>query len=260
MFVKLKSIKNKLTWWGREIYKFLARFNAHPSLRLLIGRFRFFWFSRTRGLMTMDGISSRINTVSHNLLAFRNFSNDFSMPRMEWLIKAATSVEVVSKNSRFLIIGPRTESDLLRLIGDGYANVRGLDLISYSPLITLGDMHHMPFSDCEFDVIICGWTISYSTHPTLLANEIGRVAKDGALIAIGLEHLTDQPRQINGGLLDPSEDARRINTVDQILDLFGSKVKQVFFRHDAPLRSMDRADLVSLNGLDSSQVMTVFMI
>jgi len=121
-------------------------------------------------------------------------------------------------------------------------------------------MHAMPFSDAEFDVVICGWTLSYSNNPAAFADEILRVAKDDALVAIGLEHLTNQPRAAGSGLLDSSEDNGRINTVDQIINLFGSRVKNVFFRHDAPLSHKERSEIISINGLDSSQVMTVFQV
>ena len=238
---------------------FAGRFNSHPFIRLLVGRVRFFYFSHIYKVRHLNSNNARANTVAHNMQAFKDFSCDFAMPRMSWLTNAVTSIEFVNSQSKILVIGPRTESDLLRLIGAGFTNVIGLDLISYSPRIILGDMHDMPFDDSSFDVVICGWTLSYSTRPTRVAEEILRVATSSALIAIGVQYsnLADKPVDC---LLDLEDDVDRINSVSQILQLFGSHISNVYFSHDAPLKTANSSDIVSLNGLASSQVMTVFQL
>ena len=257
----LRRIKASLAYRAQGIAEFFVQLNAHPVIRLAVGKIRYAWLSRVNGIKTFEGRESRRNTVAYNILAFENFSNDFTMPRMEWLIKAVTSIEFAHKNASFLVIGPRTESDILRLKGDGFYNVIGLDLISYSANIVLGDMHDIPFSENSFDVVIMGWTLSYSNNPSQVASEILRVAKPSALVAIGVEHATENSRSLNrSGLLDPLEDANRVNTVDQILELFEPSVKNVFFRHDAPLSDAEPFDIVAINGLNSSQVMTVFQL
>ncbi len=255
----IERFKASFSYRVTAFSEFLARFNAHPGIRLAVGKLRFAWFSRVNGIKTFVAKDARKNTVSHNLNAFKNLSTDFAMPRMEWLIKAVTSIEFVHRNSQFLVVGPRTEADILRLKGYGFYNVIGLDLISYSKLIVLGDMHNMPFAENSFDVVIMGWTLSYSNMPNQVANEIIRVSRPGALVAIGVEHITTLTK-MTGGLLDPLEDLNRINTFDQVLGLFGSSVKNVFFRHDAPLSSVEPIDIVALNGLDSSQIMAVFQL
>ena len=257
----LKRAKASLAFRRRLLAEFFVKFNAHPDIRLAVGKIRYAWLSRVNGIKTLEGKDSRRNTVAHNLTAFKNFSSDFTMPRMEWLIKAVTSIEFAHRNAKFLVIGPRTESDILRLIGDGFYDVTGLDLISYSKNIKLGDMHDMPFSENSFDIVIMGWTLSYSSNPSQVAKEILRVIRPGGLVAVGVEHVTQKSKHLKGGgLLDPLEDANRINTVDQVLGLFESSVKNVFFRHDAPLSDVEPFDIVEINGLNSSQVMTVFQV
>lgn len=257
----LKRAKASLAFRRKSITEFFVKFNAHPDIRLAVGKIRYAWLSRVNGIKTLEGNNSRRNTVSHNLTAFTNFSNDFTMPRMEWLFKAVTSIEFAHRRAKFLVIGPRTESDILRLRGDGFRDVTGLDLISYSKHVKLGDMHDMPFSENSFDIVVMGWTLSYSNNPSQVANEILRVTRPGGLVAIGVEHSTQKTKDLNGGgLLDPLEDANRINTLDQVLGLFGSSVKNVFFRHDAPLNDAEPSDIVAINGLNSSQVMTVFQV
>jgi ubiquinone/menaquinone biosynthesis C-methylase UbiE len=51
-----------------------------------------------------------------------------------------------------------------------------VDLISYSPWITPGDMHKLPFDDNTFDIIVLGWVLGYSSTPGQVANEVLRVA------------------------------------------------------------------------------------
>ena len=86
-----------------------------------------------------------------------------------------------------LSIGPRTEMELLSLVAQGFDpdKIRGLDLISYSPWIDLGNMHYMPYKDNAFDVVISGWVLGYSDNPELACQEMLRVSKDEGIIAIG---------------------------------------------------------------------------
>ena len=64
-------------------------------------------------------------------------------------------------------------------------NIRGLDLISYSDFVDLGDMHAMPYDDNSFDVIIIGWVLGYSNDVAKVAQEILRVTRPNGVIAIG---------------------------------------------------------------------------
>ena len=139
------------------------------------------------------------------------------------------------------MIGPRNENDLL--IASAYFDlplecVRGLDLISYSKQIDLGDMHDMPYDDNQFDIVVCGWTLSYSNAPLKLAAEMTRVCKHQGLIAVGVEYSTlDQAgyeKLLGYSLAIPG--VARINSVSQIHSLFASHIGQVHFMHDAPLK------------------------
>ena len=116
-------------------------------------------------------------------------------------------------------------------------NIVGLDLISYSPRITLGDMHAMPFPDSSFDAVVCGWTLSYSTNPRKVADEIRRGVRTGGIVAIGVEYSTMTPRdevQLLGYAIQ--ESGRRINSSVDIKELFRGAVGTIYFEHDAPNR------------------------
>ena len=67
---------------------------------------------------------------------------------------------------KVLSIGPRTEMEIFALIGLGFnpPNIDAVDLISYSPLVQVADMHSLPFCDDHFDVIIAGWVLAYSKN------------------------------------------------------------------------------------------------
>ena len=96
-------------------------------------------------------------------------------------------------NSKVLSIGPRTEAELLMLWAYGYKleNIKGADLISYSPLIDLVDMHNMPYNDNSFNVIVCSCTLVYSTDVDRAIKEIKRVGTSDCLFAF-MFHVSDK--------------------------------------------------------------------
>lgn len=125
----------------------------------------------------------------------------------------------------------------------------GLDLISYSSRIKLGDMHAMPFDDNQFDAVIFGWTLSYSATPQRAIEEVVRVLKPGGIAAIGVEY-TDLKKDESVELLgysvqDYERLEERVNSTSAIQALFGKHAGHVYFDHDAPLkRSHTRKGLV----------------
>lgn len=185
------------------------------------------------------------------------------MPRMNWLIHAVLALEKVNKNSKILSIGARTENEILLLDSLGFNSVEAVDLQSYSPLIQVGDMHKLSFPARTFDVVFCGWTMSYSRTPKVAAKEILRVTKSGGIIAIGLEHVPQiRHAQLNAKKRkDPLAEsyAKRINSCRDIVLLFGNKnIRNIYFKHDHPLSRLNAEKIYHLTGLHSSQVMCVF--
>ena len=203
------------------------------------------------------------NTMTHNSKALKNLKTDFNMPRMNWLIHAVLALEKVNKNSKILSIGARTENEILLLHSLGFNSVEAVDLQTYSPLIQVGDMHKLNFPAGTFDVVFCGWTISYSRTPQVAAKEILRVTKSGGIIAIGLEHVPclRQARRSAIKRKDPLWEGlqKRINSCSDIISLFGRKnIRHVYFNHDYPLSRLKAEEIHRITGLHSSQVMCVF--
>ena len=260
-------MKKKIFFWIRVFKKAFVHAMVDDEFRLYIGK------RRLQGLKdkisTFKNASDRVltNTISYNLKALNDITTDFCMQRMKWLIYAVLAIETTAKHSRILFIGPRTENEILFLKALGYENVNAIDLISYSPYITLGDMHNIPFGDEAFDIIICGWTLPYSKQPSIVAKEIVRVAKKNALIAVGLEHIPEKKLEVmlkqssisESSSLNQKELATdRLNTVEDIRNLFGLReADQLIFSHNAPLKNLDTQKIEALTGLASSQVMVV---
>ena len=206
-------------------------------IRKHVGLTRLRWATWRNQLRTLDSEQSVKETLQHNLQSLRDFSNQ----RIELLIRPLSVIESVRHLQSVLLIGPRNENDLL--IASAFfdiplKHVRGLDLISYSRQIDLGDMHAMPYEDDQFDAVICGWTLSYSHQPQVLADEMMRVCKPNGVIAVGVEYSElDEAgyQQLLGYSLQLPE-FERINSVAQIESLFSKHLGAVHFSHDAPLK------------------------
>ena len=99
------------------------------------------------------------------------------------------------------------------------------------------------YGPSAFDVVLCGWTISYSSNPNLVAEQLITVCKPGGIVGVGLEYAIDDPaldedwlKQDGYLLMDRNVLPRRVNSVESVLKLFDGFVGEVFFKHDAPLK------------------------
>ena len=143
-------------------------------------------------------------TIDHNM---DGVFNDTSSARSARLIKPLSCIEEIRPlainqrpravlqdidielDQKVLCIGPRTESEPLLLWAYGWRleSIEAIDLISYSPLIKLGDMHNLPFEDNSFDIAICSCTLVYSNNILRAVHEIQRVLKPSGIHAIMLD-------------------------------------------------------------------------
>ena len=180
--------------------------------------------------------NSTQTTIEKNTLYTKKFFNlkkkynQFSGRKTLSLLNPISSLDFENKSdSKILAIGPRSESELFAIRSQGYMwkNIYGIDLHTYSNLIKLCDMHKMNFVDNTFDTIISGWTLAYSTNKKLAMDEMKRVAKNNAIIAIGFTYLTKDVRAKS-----KNQDFD-LYTTDQIKDYFKIKDPNVFFNFDA---------------------------
>lgn len=173
----------------KHLKRFFTNLLAVDYIRILYCRIRFFFLKNK--ISILDGQNSQDigkQTVKHNLNALLSESSSaFGMGgRMSILIYPVASLLRHKKNNKILIVGPRTEDDIFWAKSLGL-NPIGLDLISYSSLIQLGDIHKTTFNDNEFDAVLLGWMISYSSNPNLVIQECKRILKKNGFLGIGIE-------------------------------------------------------------------------
>lgn len=226
----IRKLKRRLTALRRMVLP--AQFLQVDLIRFTVAWIRFAYFRRRRGIKTINGDLAAVSrlTVCHNLKGM----HDLAVVRSTMLIRPLASLEMLSSQSRILCIGPRTEGELLNVVAHGFSrrSIRGLDLISYSPWIDVGDMHAMPYADESWDAVILGWVLAYSLDQRRAAEECMRVLRPGGLVAVGVEYnplSDDEIARVEG--YAPGNPIR-LTTVDQILELFQPHVATVYFRHD----------------------------
>lgn len=218
------------------------------AIRYVVALARYWWFALLlRRLRSLDLQSADVatHTVWHNLKGL----TDLAGSRSSKLIRPLSVIDPVlhlGKSARVLTIGPRTEGEILNLLAHGFCleQIRGLDLISYSPWIQLGDMHAMPYGDDSFDVIIVGWAIAYSENPRKAIQEIVRVARDGAVIALGVEYHPLSADELEAATGYTAGARHRIRSTAELAEFFGGHVDKAYFAQD--IRPQDEDKLGSI--------------
>lgn len=213
-------------------------------IRFTVVAVRYLWFVHVRRQLTTFGTKSGSdspvapNTISHNLKGLR----DLAVSRSHLLVRPLSALECLPVDADILSVGPRTEGELFNLAAHGFAlkNVTGLDLISYSPRVRLGDMHAMPFAENSFDAVILGWVLAYSEDPARAAGEVVRVTRPGGVVAVGVEYNPQSQDDIVRELGYLPGAARRIGSCEEILEFFGPAVDHVYFNHGVAARARDR--------------------
>lgn len=186
-------------------------------------------------VQTADAVSDGVieNALKHNLDALRK-PEELDRPwRLINPLRSNNYFILHHKTMKVLTVGPRTEAEILNLIGSGFQpeNIRGLDLLSYSPFVDVGDMHAMPYDDDSFDVVILGWVLGYSRDNATVATEVLRVARPGAFVLIGCQYNPSSNEELNRHLAIKKEPTRYHHTDDMVC-LFDGHVRTILFRHD----------------------------
>jgi len=205
-----------------------------PDVRVLIAQARLERLDPA-DIRTFDGHGDSVidNTLEHNLNALKKA---VAFDRPSQLINPLCQIQYVQyhqQSLKVLTIGPRSEAEIFDLIAAGFLpeNIRGLDLISYSDFVDLGDMHEMPYEDNSFDIVIIGWVLGYSNDITRVAQEVLRVSRPNGVIAIGNQHTPMTKEEVEKNLGYKLDDTR-FETAEDLLAPFEGHVDQVYFRHD----------------------------
>jgi SAM-dependent methyltransferase len=83
-----------------------------------------------------------------------------------------------------LCVGCRNALELDRFRARGFEDVVGIDVFSKRADIRAMDMHEMSFADDSFDVVYASHSLEHSYDVQRVAREMGRVARDGAVVGI----------------------------------------------------------------------------
>ncbi len=188
----------------QSVRRFIDQLLLVELIRKVYLRIRFFWLVYVRRRLRVyseqsEDIASM--TIRHNLKGLR----DVAAARSNAIVRPMSMIESLGVDARILCIGPRTEGELYNIVAHGFRlkNIEGLDLISYSPHISVGDMHAMPYEDASWDAIVAGFVIAYSDRKRKAAMEMVRVCKPGGVIGVGVEWLMNLVRlDVGIGLLD----------------------------------------------------------
>jgi SAM-dependent methyltransferase len=231
----------------------LEHLSAFPRQLLTVDLIRFFvclpryvFRSLLGGNRTSDsttGVST--HTIRHNIRGMA----ELSAPRSHVLIRPLMSVDAVKRHVadlKILSIGPRTEGEIFNLVGYGFRrkNIVGLDLVSYSPYIKVGNMHQMPFDDHSFDVVICGWVLGYSDDKPQAVREILRVVKPGGTVAVGVAFSTlDDLEHRTGGLPGSAQQVDDLATMEE---LFRDGDDFTYFRHDGSNPPVNGSGIITI--------------
>jgi hypothetical protein len=213
-------------------------------VRYLVVATRYLWFVMVRRqLRTFDAsltaeTAVATHTVSHNLKGLR----DLAVNRSHLLVRPLSVIEALGVDAEVLSIGPRSEGELFNLAAHGFvfSRIRGLDLISYSPRVALGDMHASPYAADSFDATILGWVLAYSEDRLLAAREVVRMTRPGGLVAVGVEYSPQSVEAVEAELGYQPGSRSRILSCAEILSYFGASVDHVYYQHTVAPRDHDR--------------------
>jgi SAM-dependent methyltransferase len=218
-------------------------------IRLLVGLIRYKYFSFFKNPKNIVTPYMTDVTIAHNKSAFNNIKTDFIMNRIKYLYGPMSAIERINRNSRILLIGSRTENEFLYFRSFNHKNIKAIDLMSYSPLIEIQDMHNLNFKDNTFDAVIMGWVLCYSNHPKKCASEITRVLKNDGIVAIGQEGLSSNLSNKNA-----------VNNLKDIHNLFNPSLNKIYFEYNAENSNLSETEIFKISKFHSSHFITLFSI
>ena len=186
------------------------------GIRLFVVKTRYRFLKKNLRVKNDGSESIGEKTLSHNLSAFEEDDSAFGcgqrMGLLIYPVVAYNTFHSIDKGKqKVLIVGCRTEDDIYWMKSYGFQQTIGLDLISYSKHVLIGDIHKTEFKDESFDVVMLGYMIAYTKDPLTVVKECRRILKKGGLLGIGIDYIPDfDPNH----LIPPQE-----NTLNSTSDL-----------------------------------------
>jgi SAM-dependent methyltransferase len=166
IFFYLRFIKNKKKghWTVKNFYDYQDYINFQKE-KTLDKKKRFKWLN--------DEWDEKVNYFNN---IFKNLFNEINL----------------DTQSKCLCIGARTGQEVHALRNLGFSAI-GIDIVECEPLVEIGDMHNLKYSDNSFDFIFSN-ILDHSLYPDKSINEIERVLKNNgyAFLQITIGEATDK--------------------------------------------------------------------
>lgn len=141
------------------------------------------------------------------------------------LVEAA--VGAAPADARVLCVGCRNGLELDAFRAAGLDDVRGIDIFSQRDDILVMDMHALTFPDDSFDVVYASHSLEHALDPQVVANELLRVARDGAVLAV------EVPVRHRGS----SADLVVFDGLDELAALFQEALSETLLREEVAART-----------------------
>ena len=241
----MKIIKKIYNYIITEIYKI-------DLLRTLVVLLRFIYFyyikknirhnyhqkEKNKKHIEIHRDNKKYTVISHNMHFIENLKNlkttykKFNGSKTASLIYPFKAIDFIDYNkNKILSVGPRNEGELflIRSLGFNWKNIYSLDLINYSPLTDLGDIHKTNYSDNSFEHIVCGWVLTYSNDFEKILDELLRIVKNKGLISIGFTYV---PKNVDNKRIY-GENSIGLNSTEQILKKYEKNIEHIYFNFDA---------------------------
>lgn len=195
-------------------------------LRYIYCRLRYFYFVKLHGkLEVLDAFRGTVNANYNMTFSAAAFGCGQRMSLLLYPAHALLGLDI--KDKELLIVGPRTEDDIVWARALGFNRAKGLDIFSYSPMIALGDIHETEYGANKFDAVLAGWILPYISNPQKAINEICRIVKPGGIVGFSWHYATD----INMLAQDPVR-SNILNSMSEILELFSDEKHEVIMKVD----------------------------
>ncbi len=204
----------------------------YEKIRFFVAKKRYKYLKKNIRFIKDGSSSIGDDTIKHNFGALDSdaaFGCGGRMALLIYPVLAYYGLSTIDRGKKkILIVGCRTEDDILWMKSYGFNQTKGFDLFSYSKHVLVGDIHKTDFENETFDVVLLGWMISYTKDPVTVVKECRRILKTGGLLGIGIEH---NPNQINENL--GTLRVNPLNSTGDIISLFDSTIKhKVLFEYD----------------------------
>jgi ubiquinone/menaquinone biosynthesis C-methylase UbiE len=120
-------------------------------------------------------------------------------------------------------------------------NIFEIDLNSYSNLILIGDVNHLPFKDDSFDIVVLGWVLEFITDVDKALNESLRSLKTSGYIAIGsMYHPESQDMSVYNEFKEHNDRNWQPKSVEYVKSKLSDKIKNIVFSTDIKSCDLDK--------------------